>query len=441
MKNWIAWISSFNLSGSSFKRDVLASILVKIMYFILGFVVSVLAARLLGIKDYGIFSFFISITAVLAVFSQLGSRTLLLRHLPPIVDEGKYGEGLGLTLVILLIIGAISSASVLAIALLFPQFQVGGENVLYNPFNLFLLVFSQVIIVALSGVMRAMKYVVFSQIIEFLLIPIMFLVALSVFSMVFESVIWSDAFGLRSLTFLLGAIFQVALSVWLLKKVFAIKPVFRGVGKKISHTLVFSAFEIIRVLHSQFPLIALGVFASVTDIAIFRVAFLVSLLVGFTLSAFGISLSSRLSSAYAKGDLSEIERLAKIVSRNGFFLSFPAFLLLVLAGPWLFNTAFGPEFAGAYYLSLLLAGSQVVYAWTGQVGLILNLTGFGGKTAVVSALALLFQIVLFFVLVPFLGGLGAAGAFAASEIFLQILLTRRVINLVRVNPLWLPRVK
>ena len=103
-----------------------------------------------------------------------------------------------------------------------------------------------------------------------------------------------------------------------------------------------------------------------------------------------------------------------------FVVSFLASTLLPLGSEWLLATLFGHEFGRAYWPLLLLAVGQLVNAWFGPTGMLLNMTGHEREVTRAVTVAAGMNVVLNLLLIPPFGVVGAAIATSASLVFWNI---------------------
>lgn len=118
-------------------------------------------------------------------------------------------------------------------------------------------------------------------------------------------------------------------------------------------------------------------------------------------------------------------RLRRILARTTLLnaaLSLPMIVVVVALGPWLLGL-FGPSFAAAYPVIVVLAVGNVVNAlWGALWGDLLSMAGLQNEAAAVVVAVTILNVVLTLVLTPTLGILGAACATTAAVLVRGVLL-------------------
>jgi O-antigen/teichoic acid export membrane protein len=179
----------------------------------------------------------------------------------------------------------------------------------------------------------------------------------------------------------------------------------------------------------QTDVIVVGTILGADDTAVYNAAARTAGLVGFVLVATNAIAAPAIASLYAAGDRLELQRLAATIARWTFWPSVAiAVSIAVAAGPVL--RLFGDEYDAARWPLTILVAGQLVNAATGSVGYLLTLTGHQDDTARVYGAVALGNLALMPVAVLLLGIEGAAVATAVStaawNVWLHRLVVRRV---------------
>ena len=109
-----------------------------------------------------------------------------------------------------------------------------------------------------------------------------------------------------------------------------------------------------------------------------------------------------------------------------FATAFPVAVLFWFYGKEIVNLVFGSEFREAYTPLVILSLGQLVSAFAGSVGFILNMTGHERDTAVGVTIAAAVNIVLNWLLIPRYQAVGAAWATGVSLAVWNVLLIHAV---------------
>ena len=181
-----------------------------------------------------------------------------------------------------------------------------------------------------------------------------------------------------------------------------------------------------------------GAFCSAEDLAVYGVARRLMLLVGMLLLIVNAVIPPMISELYERG---EMDRLQQVLRGTATAAGLPAMVMLgliVLAGPWLLGTIYGPFYRqGAGVLTLLCLG-QMIFLWGGSPGFALMMTGHQKDVVMGHGIALVYAIGVGLVLIPRYGIMGTAFVAASTLVlskFLLVALVRTRLN-IRTDMAW-----
>ncbi|HEM45577.1 MAG TPA: hypothetical protein ENO23_00865, partial [Alphaproteobacteria bacterium] len=341
----------------------------------LALLISVLLARLLGPSGYGIYAFAYAVVMLLALPTQAGLPTLLVREVARYEERGRWDLIAGLLrrsnqtvgLLALLVGGT-------AMVVVFAFVRDPGDAQVVT----FLWALTLLPLMALGNLrgatLRGLRRVVQGQLPEFLVRPGLFLLALLV-ALLLGSVLVSSFELTPQLAMALhaGAAFVAfIIGVWLLRRelppeVRRTAPAYRTrawAGSLLPLTLLAG----MELINGQMDVVLLGILASTQDVGIYRVAWSVSLPVVFTLTGVNLVVAPHLARAYSAGDIPQLQRLATWSARVAATVAVPAAMILILFGGPILGFVFGDAFsAGGTALALLAAG-QLCNVIAGSVG-------------------------------------------------------------------------
>ena len=174
------------------------------------------------------------------------------------------------------------------------------------------------------------------------------------------------------------------------------------------------------IVLSQIGAIMLGALSTTADAGIYgataRIALSLQLVVFSLISA----LSPMVARLHAANDLSGLQRAIASSGRLVFLLCLLGAAALLLFGEQILGW-FGPEFVSGYTAMAILLIGQLVWAANAPAGVILNMSGHHNASALFLGGAIVFNIVLGFVLIPSMGPVGAAIANAATIVVWNIM--------------------
>jgi O-antigen/teichoic acid export membrane protein len=421
---------------SNFARRAVFSIILKCAYTVLGFAISIVMARHLGVSSYGTYSYVFSLLTLLSTPAQFGLPNLIVRETAKNLATGRVGLVKGIWRWSGLATGTLALAiAIIASGILwFGKSSWTPEFVATFAWGLLLIPLSA--LADLRGAaLRGLHRVVQGQLPEMVLKPGFHFIFLLGF-IVLVSTEKLSASTTMALNVLASAL-AFGIGAWLLwrstpQEVREATPSYQP-KQWLSSSLPLALSNGMQLINRYTDIVVLGIFMTSADVGVYRVAAQVSLLVAFLLQSVNMVVTPQFSRLYAKGDMVELQRLVTKGSRLIFFGTLPVIAFLVFFGkPFLVKT-FGDEFAAAYPPLLILILGQLVNASTGSVASLLNMTGHERETAFGMAVGAVGNLVLNFVFIPFLGINGSALATAITYTLWNVLLCYSVYKNLGIN--------
>ncbi len=413
-------------------RGTVGTFALKVVNTVLAFGTSLLLARLLGAKEYGVYAYAISWAQLLAVPAVLGLNTLLVRE----VAKHKALEDWASLKGILRWSDRVVLATSIGLAGIFALI-VWALQGRFDPEVRMALWLAMALVPLLSflllrqGGLQGLGYVVEAQIPQFLILPVFFLVlAFAVYFTVGLSgtaIVW--------LRVAAGAI-AASIAVILLRKH----------SPKIM-TNIHSIYQQKEWLKSALPLLLVGAAGIVNQRAstiivgsmrgakaagIFDITFKASILVNFTQLVVSWPFSPIATALYARGEKELLQlvvtKSARIGARGAVVLA----LAYILFGRTVLSI-FGKEFPlGAGALTVLSIG-QLANALAGPVVPLLNMTNHERDVAKWMTIGIFVNIAVGLILVPAIGILGASLSNALSIILWSVFLSLTAYKKVGIN--------
>jgi O-antigen/teichoic acid export membrane protein len=376
------------------------------------FVLSVLLARILGMRGVGLYFLATTVTSFAIVVGRAGQENAVLRFGAIAADREDWDALTGLRRASRWLVLAASGAVAI---LLFAAAPALASWAFHEPelAPLLRILALGVPLTALATVdielVRATGRVRIAAILEALPSP-----ALSLAFVVPLAVIYGLA-GAMAGTVAVGAAVLLVVAV-------AARRVVPALAGPTGH------FERARLVQTGIPLLWVGLSAmvlSVTDtlmlgvladaraVGLYGAAVRAAALASSALAAVNAVVSPRFAALHADGRIDEIRRLSRSATGQALLLALPI-LAICAAAPGTVLSLFGPEFATGASVLLVLVVGHGVNVLTGPVGMVLVMTGHEKimRNNVLAAGAV--NIGLNLILVPKLGALGAAVATAVS---------------------------
>jgi len=167
------------------------------------------------------------------------------------------------------------------------------------------------------------------------------------------------------------------------------------------------------VIESNVDTIMLGGLGTLKDVGIYSVAARLGLLTALISMVVNSAISPKLASLYNDSRIAELEIMVQRVTKGLTFAGIVFVTFFILAGSWLLDF-WGPEFREAYLVLIFISIGQFFKVATGASGHILIMCGHEKTMSYISVSALIFNIILNFIFIKFMGALGAAIATAIT---------------------------
>ncbi len=393
-------------------QGTMLAFVLKIVGSGLAFGFNVAVARLLGAEGAGLYFLALSVTAIGSVIGRVGLGNTLLRFVATHATQNEWGKvqavhTLGIQL------SAIASGALSLIGFLAADWA--AESLFHKPefaeplrwMSLSILPFAILNLQADS--LKGLKRISNAILLQSIGVPLFGL--LLIWPLVSVAGVEGASWGYLAATTLVAL-----LSIWAWRNV---GP--GGVYGKFCYPfsdLWASAkplfiLSLLNTFLIWLPLLLLGIWVSTAEIGIFGAATRLALLVSFLLISLNNVIAPKFAELFAKGDLVAMGQIARRSSAMLTLLVSPVFLLMFLYRKEVMGL-FGPEFAaGSTILAILLVG-QLVNLISGSVGFLLMMSGNEKIIRNITMYAALLQFVIVLMLVPMLGGIGAAIATAIA---------------------------
>jgi O-antigen/teichoic acid export membrane protein len=405
----------------------------------MGFVFSVILARMLGAQGAGIYYLALSITGIGALISTVGIPNALLRFIAVHATHGEwdkvadvYRQGVRIST------AAAVACSVLLVGLApWLSASVFGDPALAGPLRIMALAILPMTLITLHGMaLKSLKRVLTGTFLEgfgISLFSLPLLVVLARFMGVEGAVL---AYALAALI-----VFLVGVHFWR-----RATPHLKGLrGSFETRLLLVTSLPMLwigamDVVVQQSGILLLGVWASTEEVGIYGAAARLVIVLNFVFTTVKSVVSPRFAELYARGDERDIGELARETSWLLVLFSLPIVVPLIVVPGWVLSL-FGPGFAAGgtalaifavgHFMRTVLSPSSFLLMMTGHEKLLRN--------TVVACGAL--NIVLSVVLIPRYGMVGAAAStsftFSLMGIIATVLVRWKLSILALPIPRWL----
>lgn len=368
-------------------------------------------AQTLGVDQYGTFTYAVAFAFLLATPSTLGLRTTVVRLLPSYCIQHDYEKARGLVRFSLFVCITVS-ISIASIGMVVVYLS-GTESR-----NVLLLAMLLIPLLALSdlymGLNRGMKRMVMSLAPSQVIRPTIFIVLVLIASYRLADLTSTFAIALMFTAICMAltvpaASFSKVISNWPVTKNTK-TDAYNWLKIAIAFFIADSFYEVL----NRIDIIMLGAMYDESASGIYNVAARTSGLVSFVISAVNSAAASRISEIYTTdGSGKSLQTLVTTISRWVFFFSILIAVLLIALGKPILSL-FGEQFIQAYPVLIVCIIGQVINAFAGSVGMLLNMTGNHTQVAKIYGWSAFSNVLLNAILIPKYGVLGAAYATLAT---------------------------
>ena len=413
---------------------------------VLGYVAQVMIARLFGLEAFGFYSLGVAASNGAQILSRFGMENGVVRYVAHYRAQedtarvrGTIIQAIGVTFVLSLVLSAVMFFGAGFAAEVY--YHKSFMEVVLKAFALTLPFFTFMMMVLWAT--QGFQTVTYASYVQQMIRPALFLLLVPVFYLLGAGIV--GAVAAYGLSMVLGSL----IAVYYLRKLFP--PLFdRQVQPKFETRSLFSVSVPMSVAtgaqyaNTWSALWVLGYFAAATPVGIFQAASRTATLSTLVRFAFSGIFSPIISSFYARGELDELGRMYKDVSRWIFTGAFAIFLPIVLLSQQIL-AIFGKEASAGWVALVIVAAAQLYSSSVGPTPRMLAMTGNQNVAMVATAAAALTGVAVSVLLVslaedPASKILGASFGMAAgivTENTATLLAVRRRLGFWPYNPAWL----
>ncbi len=357
-------------------------------------------ARELGPSQIGIFFLFQTAVGLTAIVADVGLRGALEKR----ISEGQDpNEVLG-SAILVKIIALAAMSGVILVARDPLNAYLGGEFAIYLVLALVARESADVFIQTLRGELRVGETAMIEFSRHFVLVGL-------------GSMLIVAGYGVHGLVYALIAGEVLALA-WSALKVET--RIGRPSGARISSLVDYAKFYAVSSLggkiYQWMDVAIIGLFLTYADVGVYEVAWQVTLLVLLASNAITTVLFPQVSQWSAEHAIERIEGVVAYAISITLFVSIPALIGSVVLGEDLLRLLFGPEYAAAALVLLLLMTEKVFQSANDVFGGTLQALNYPNLSARAMAIAIVVNIVLNVTLIYSIGLLGAAIATTTAAI-------------------------
>lgn len=416
---------------SKFAKGVTGAFGLRIALTGFSFIIGVFLARVLGVAEYGLYTYCTAWVALLQVPAELGSRIILAREVAAYQSQSKWSLLKGLLLwmnkaVLLVSIG-------FTVLVLIAVWGIKERTV--DPALLtFFVALSTLPLFALTaarqGAMQGFRAITRGLLPENLVQPVVLIVSVGAAYLLLAG----ELSALQVMLLRAGAIaLSFILGTVLLRKTIPTEvsnaQAQYNIGQWTRSMVPFVLISFTYIINTRTDTLMLGILDSTESAGIYSVASRGADLVTFVIIAVNMSLAPIVSSLYAKGEIKQLQAAVSKSSKLIFIGALPIVGGLILFNQW-FLLLFGSGFLVGSTAIIILTLGQLVNASVACAGMVLDMTGYERYSAVGTGCGAILNIFLNLWLIPIYGLAGAAiataSSMAARNLFLLVCVYQKV---------------
>jgi O-antigen/teichoic acid export membrane protein len=400
----------------------------------IAFVEHVLLARLLGVKDYGIFVYAITWMNVVSIVSILGFNNATLRFVGEYNGTKQWGllRGFLKSSNRYVEIASITAAAVMTLVIWFARARLGYETAIVFWLMCLVLPFRAMLLIR-AAALRAFKRIVEAQVPQAIVRPIIMIAVVTGFFFTAREWLSATTAMVVNLAAFVGTFIMLD---FFLKRVIPehVKEAEPEYKREYWLTVAAPMFAITVLMQTQnqIDVLLIGLLLETDEVGMYAVAKKTTSLIGFGLLAANMIAAPMISELWHQGRKKELQRMLTLAARGIFAFTLPVGVLMIVFGKEIL-ALFGPQFSDAYWPLVILAGSQLVNALAGPVGFVMLMTGHQGNASRIVAVSLLINVALSLNLIPAYGLIGAAISMAASLMSWNLLMCVYVFRKLKIN--------
>ena len=396
---------------------------------------TILLARILGVSEFGTYSFVIATVTLLVVPTVVGVDRLLTRDIAVYAAGAAYDLARGLlrrsqqvTLATSLAIGLTTAA----VAWFAADGQLTTGLVAFWA-GLAALPFLALGKVAQGGLM-GLHHILAGQIPDYVLRPAVLVALVGVAAIGGVALDAPIAAALYTISVAVAAIAAIVLLYARLPtEMRHAVPAFRGRAWTRA-AITLGVISGAAVLNSQVGITLLGLLSTTDSAGLYAVAQRGALLVAFPLAAVSVALAPTAARLWSTGERQRLQSLVTLGAWAALLAGVPLVVGYLAFGRSILTLLFGPGYEDAYASLVVLSVGQLVNAATGPVATLLIMTGQQRKAAVCIVAGTIINLVTAVVLIPTLDTSGAALAAAAALTISNVALVIVSLRELHVNP-------
>lgn len=419
--NWLKQTISQMLGKSEslrfrLARDTVGVMAIRALSMGLGFAVSVVLARLLGVRKFGLYSLAMSVLGLLVVPATFGFPQLLVREIAAYRVKNEWGLIRGLLRFAqrTSLLASLSIALLGGLALWLLSDRFSGETL--QVLTLAFLALPFWALLQLHGeALRGFERILAGQWVSTVMRPLCFLTIVGV--------VWFFAKGFSNASLALG-LQIIAVSVALAFAIILLRnqtnsfvptdSIIQNTSIWVRSALSLALLTLLNLVPQHAGILMLGWMRNAEEVGIYKVAFQVASLLSFGRMGVNIVITPTLAKLYALGNRRKLQQVMIVAFTVATIFALPLVFLYIIKGMWLLDKIFGEAFVTGGTALIILTLGYFSHAVMGPVGALLVMSRHEGRATLSISIACGVNLLFNILLIPLWGIEGAAISYATT---------------------------
>ena len=416
------------------KKIFIFSFLFKFISVCTSFGVTILLARNLSISDFGLVALATSLLTLLALPSQAGISQFVVRNVAKSLSVKKV-LGLGSLRKKSLVFSVFSSSLITGLTIFVLHSYYAKHDSIMLLLS-FLVLPLHAISLLNCAFIRGMDHVIASQIPELLVRNTTNFIALYGYTVIFSQPLKIDVV-VQALIYSHIIALLVSMCIFYksknrIKNKNDVEIFYWRNFKKIIPLTMISA---VYLINTQYDILVISYYLPPSDVGVYKATVQLSVLMTVSLTIIQQIYQPKIVNLIATARLVELQNLMQTTSFVLFSFSIVLFVIYLFFGEFVLKQVFGLAFKNGYWCLIILSAGQLLNAYFGPLGTVLNMAEKERLVLKSAIVSLLINVTLSTFLVAIYGMIGAAIGTMISLIAFNLALYAAVTRSVGIRPL------
>lgn len=401
---------------------------------------NIILARVMGVEEYGVYTFAFSLAFILSGITTSGFVNMLIRRTAAYIETKEYSLLKGFTnwsLKYTLTIGVLVATTACIVFLTINFSSITNKSTILIALITIPLLS---LLIIYQSILNGGHFIIQSQLPEKILKPFVIVLGSVIFFVATNNTINSKTTALINIA---ATLIALAFSFISFKK-----NIFSLIAKEISKTETsvwvknyfgLLLLGIIYIINSRLDVLLIGFMRTPEEVGIYNAGSKISEIITFSLFVINIGLAPMISKLYISGQTEALQKLVTKTSRIALFIAIPVLLIIIFAGQYIL-TLFGEKFIAGYHILIILSIAQMASILAGSSNYLLIMTGNENMATTSLIISLVINVLLSVLLIPKYGIEGAAYATAISTISWNICMATFARIKTGINPTFIGKI-